>query len=69
MVVMTRSCYTIAVYKGKGEGTPLAEKIRQTVFDLFPWTNIMIKDRNETIQEIRVVDISDIISASVVLAV
>ena len=31
---MTRSCYTIAVYKGKGEGTPLPEKIRQTVFDL-----------------------------------
>ena len=68
MVIMTRSCYTIAVYKGKGEGTPLPEKIRQTVFDLFPWTNIMIKDRNETIQEIRD-DISDIISASVVLAV
>ena len=50
---MTRSCYTIAIYKGKGEGTPMAEKILQTVFDRFPWTNIMNKDRNETIQEIR----------------
>ena len=50
---MTRSCYTIAIYKGKGEGTPMAEKILQTVFDRFPWTNIMNRDRNETIQEIR----------------
>ena len=68
MMIMTRSRYTIATYIGKGEGNPLPEKIRQTVFDLFPWTNIMIKDRNETIQEIRD-DIPDIISASVVLAV
>ena len=31
----------------------MAEKILQTVFDRFPWTNIMNRDRNETIQEIR----------------